>query len=190
MINLTSELVLDYHEYMAKKLKAIVIYKPDAPEMQAAAWALDLMGITSKKYFLEHFAMTVGRRIYVPWEPGDAGSTKGLAFQVRVLAHECQHVVQYRNDERFALRYLLSKSRRAHYEAQAMHCDLELFHYIYGKPMAVERLTQHLKHYRIRRADRAVARQDLEIYNQAVERKQISTKPGKAAIRWLQKRIK
>ena len=189
MKNITPQIVKDYHAYMAKKFNAVIIQKKDAAGMLFIDHALSLMGVKKKGYFLDHFALTLGNRIYIHWEPG-VGTPQQLAYQIRVLAHECQHVLQYRDDPRFALRYLLSKSRRAHFEAQAMHCDLELYHWLYGAAMSVALLTGTLKYYRVRSADRAVARQDLNIYNQAVSRGQISTKPGKVAIRWLQARVK
>ena len=189
MKNITPQIVKDYHVHMAKKFNAVIIQKKDAAGMVLIDNALSLMGVKNKGYFLDHFALTLGNRIYIHWEPG-VGSPAQLAYQVRVLAHECQHILQYRDDERFMLRYLLSKSRRAHFEAQAMHCDLELYHWLYGAAMSVSLLTGTLKYYRVRSADRATARQDLNIYNQAVSRGQISTKPGKVAIRWLQSRVK
>lgn len=189
MNKLTPEIVVAYHEHMAKKFGAHIITKEDAAEMRAIDYALDVMGIKKKGWFLSHHAMALGNRIYIHWRPG-VGGYDDLLYQVFVLVEEIVHKNQWQDDRRFAWRYISSKAHRARFEAEAKRASLEVYYALTGRTLCVDRLCRPLKNYRLRRADIKRVRRDLEIYNTMVARGMVGTKEGREAIRWLKKALK
>ncbi len=167
MIEITPQIARDYHRIMARHYRATIIHKATAKEMKSIAWVLDLMGVDGKQ-FLDHFAITAGRRIYANWKPG-VGSPKQLAYQCRVITHEMRHVSQGKgNIGRFMALYAALPSFRARKELDAFRCDLEMHFAIHGKPMSVAKLTKHLKEYRIGFWNRRMIRRKLKEYNVGV----------------------
>jgi hypothetical protein len=194
MKTLTKQLVIDYHKYMSQKFHFEIIQKSDCDMMPLVANALELLGIVNKDKFLRSFALTIvdpfydQKWVYIPWTPG-AGSQAALRKQVMVLAHEVEHTLQG-EDIRWAPKYFTSKSYRAHMEAQAMRAELELCWYLTGKPANTKALADRLESYRVRSRDIRVTKKELDLVNMVVKRGAIGSDAGKAAIRWLKKRVR
>lgn len=191
---LSKKLVLSYHEYMSRKFHFEIISKQGSDLMHLVGNALEILGVMDKERFLKHYAMTIvnpftdEKFVYIPWTPGE-GSQVARAMQIRVLAHEAEHTIQG-EDLKFMPRYFYSKSRRAHYEALAMRAELELWFYLYGYTMNTESAANRLKWYNVRSGDIRVTKKELDLANKVISRGAIGTDAGKAAIKWLRRRVK
>jgi hypothetical protein len=203
MKKLTKKLVIDYHEFMADKFGVRLIFrKGDIPqEVYDVFPSLNQFcneTITADTAFLDNYAITIpnpfGKTIiYLPWVVG-VGTRVSLFSQVRRLAHECQHAVQiiHDGDTHFTWAYLGNPALRANYEALAMHPELELHFWYYGKPATATTLSsmaKKLKAYRCGSGDIAVTEKHLVAYNKIVARGSVSSEAGKAAIGWLDMRL-
>src|SRR5262249_28101861 len=124
----TPELVRAFYKHMTGTFGASVIDKRSATEMQVVAGVLGALGIVNREEFLRRFATTIGKRIYLPFDVGDAAQGWSLWSQVAVLTHECQYIVQYNANGPlgFSWRYLTNTAARAAFEAEAYRCQLEL----------------------------------------------------------------
>jgi hypothetical protein len=163
--------------------------RKDAPEMQLAATALEEMGILDAEDFLRRFTTTLGRTIYTPYEIG-VGDERKLASQLRTCVHEHQHVVQYyRGGVRFAFEYATDTARRAHYEADAHRCSLELHYWMYGKVQNVRRVAETLVDYGCTGADIDVCEKALLMTAKVVEQGGVSSDAGKVAVEWLNQHV-
>jgi hypothetical protein len=193
MKKLTKKIVVDYHKFMCEKFDAVLLTPTDNVPVILET-ALSIFNVNAA--FLSKFAITFpgfGRNyIYVPWEPG-IGKTDQYYVQVRRLAHECEHCVQIKYDRPvFATNYLTMPSARANYEALAMHAELELHFWYYGRaalPSTLGRMANGLNAYRCSDDDIAVTYKHLLAYNKTVARGSVSSEAGKAAIKWLEARI-
>ena len=87
-----SELVRAFWEFMPHEYGTRAIAKANAVEMKLAAQALGLMGVLDAEAFLRDYTTTIGRRIYVPFEPGREDGGWSLWGQLAVCVHEHQHV--------------------------------------------------------------------------------------------------
>ena len=191
---LSKKLVLSYHDYMSRKFHFEIIPKGGSELMYLVSNALEILGIMDKETFLKRYAVTIvnpftdEKFVYIPWTPGE-GTQKARASQIRILAHEAEHTIQG-EDLKFVPRYFYSRSRRAHYEALAMRAELELWYYLYGTPMDTAATARRLKAYRVRSGDIRVTKKELDLANKVIVRGAIGTDAGKAAIRWLRRRLK
>ena len=170
------------HEYGTR-----VIAKANALEMKAAAYALGLMGVLDAEAFLRDYTTTIGRRIYVPFEPGRDADGWSLWGQLAVCVHEHQHVEQLDRDGwlKFAGKYLLSSAGRAAYEAEAYRCDMELHFWRTGEVLDPKTLAAKLKHYACTSTDVEVAEKALTMSAATVRRGGIVNRASQKAIAWL-----
>lgn len=189
MIALTGKNVKAFWAYMCKKYNCTVIDKKSADEMKIVAWFLDLMDITDDSEFLDKYATTIGRRIYVPFEIGK-GNYWQLLQQVAVCVHECQHVVQYSRDKsKFVFSYLYSDAARTHYETDAMRCNMEMYWFFTSRLLSASSLANKLRYYGVGSADRRVAKKHLVISGEVVKRGGVVMGPSKVAIKWWKRRV-
>lgn len=165
-----------------------VVPKAGAPLMRAAGAGLELLRIQTRERFASSYTTVIGRRIYVPYEPGDAASEAGLWRQAATAVHEHQHVVQAERDgfARFALRYLVSPRWRADYEAEAYGCDIELLRWAGRTPPEPASIADRLTEYGLAETDRARARERLLSYADAATPRNEATL---VAIAWLEPRV-
>lgn len=70
--------------------------------------------------FVSRYATAIGRRIFLPFTPGEFSDQWPAWSQGRIIVHEAEHVEQFRLDPLFPARYLLATPWRAIYEAQAL----------------------------------------------------------------------
>ena len=101
----TSSQVKDFWKYMRKKYGFTVVQKANAIEMQAIAWALDMMQIKNHKEFMENYNTTIGTVVYVNFKIG-VGNQSQLKGQIKTCVHEAQHVIQFK-------RNIISDDRRS-----------------------------------------------------------------------------
>ena len=196
MKKLTKQIVIDYHDFMVEKFGVRLIFRKDdiPPDVFDVFPSLNQFCADT---FLNDYAITIpnpfGKTlIYLPWIAGSS-TRVSLYDQVRRLAHECEHAVQIRHDgdTHFAASYLGNPALRANYEALAMHAELEIYFWYYGKPAAalfLSSMAKNLKAYRCGADDIAVTEKHLVAYNKIVARGSVSSEAGKAAIKWLEER--
>ena len=197
MKKLTKQIVIEYHGFMVEQFDVHLIFRKDdiPPKVFDVFTAMDSFCTDT---FLDRYAITIpnpfGKTlIYLPWVAGVV-TRVSLYNQVRRLAHECQHAVQIKHegDTHFAASYLGSPAMRANYESLAMHPELEIHFWYYGKPATAKTLSSmanKLKAYRCGADDIAVTEKHLVAYNKIVARGSVSSEAGKAAIGWLEERV-
>lgn len=176
--------------YMLLHFRATRISKGSAIEMRIAAQFLGAAGITDSTGFLSRYATTIGRRIYLPFEPGVPKGPWTLWAQVVVCAHECQHVVQF--DRLGAIpfywQYVTSTTKRTMLEVEAYRSALEL-EWWRSKTMPSPRdLAASLKAYGVTAADVKVAEQALKMSAEVVRRGAVVNVASRVAIEWLEER--
>ncbi|WP_200846982.1 hypothetical protein, partial [Arthrobacter sp. 18067] len=109
-----------FYQHMQSRLRTKTANKADSLEMQLAAEALQRMGILDRQRFLEKYATTVGRTLYLPFGVVVPKGGWALWAQVVVCVHEHQHVVQHDEEgPSYELAYLTSAASRARYETEA-----------------------------------------------------------------------
>lgn len=188
-LTLTSDLVRSFAGYMIDRFDANLIRKTDAFEMRAVGWFLDSMGILDKTRFMHGFATTLGRRIYLPFEPGDMSLQVSLWSQVVTIVHECQHVYQYDllGPTKFTYKYLGSTAGRTALEVEAYSTAIELEWWRTGRKVAPEPLAQLMKDYAVSALDIKVAEVALRCIAETVWRGAVVTVASRAAINWFER---
>lgn len=187
MSKLTTELVRDFADYMTAKYKAQIVDKGLAFEASLAATFLHAWGIVSHDDFLEHFATTIGHRMYLPFTPGVPKTGWSLWQQIVVITHECQHIVQYDKlgAARFMWQYVRSTAERTRLEAEAYRCQLELHYWRTGQIMPAKDLAASLKSYGVTETDLRVAERMITMAAESVKQGAILNHASRVAIEWL-----
>jgi len=180
-------LVREFWAFMTRHFRTRAVVKADAVEMRAVGAALEAMGVGDKRDFINRFATTIGRRIYLPFTPGDDNSTWDPSEQLSTCAHEHQHVVQMDRDGalRYGYRYLRSDAARAQYEAEARTTELELHFWRFGSIPRLETLVKGLSSYSLSKSDIEAALTTLRSNAETVRRGAALTQAGQVAIEWL-----
>ena len=181
------ELARAFIKHMCWSFDAVVSPKKNAIEMLAVSGALARMGVMDRKTFLESYATTLGRKLYLPFEPGVASDGWSLWGQMVTVAHECQHVVQYDRlgALRFARDYIVSTAGRAKLEAEAYRTNLELHYWRYGTIADAHALASGLKAYGCNDADVAFADQFLRLSGASVQAGAVINSASHTAVEWL-----
>lgn len=178
----TNQRMYELIKYLCKKHNAEVINKASATEMKLIGWALDLMGVVDKEYFLNNFATTIGNNIYLPFS-----IEKPTKRQIEVFVHELHHTRQFQRNPKMPSQYILSSAKRAHFEARAMECDLEMHWYFYKKLLNIDALAYNLKFYGCTKTDINTVKKHLKSVAVTIKHGGIHNKVSKDAINWLQK---
>jgi len=162
---ITSQLVKDFYAAATKQYGASIINKSDNEFMKLVSSFLDGIGVLDKDVFMKHFVTTVGTSIYIPYEVGADGEWS-LWNQIGVLVHELVHCEQYREaPAAFMVKYLVNKSDRATYEAQAYGADLEMKYWFNGQGYDIKKRTQSLLNYGLQQEHCDYAAEHLAIYD-------------------------
>lgn len=151
--------------HLAARYRTRLLDKRRSPLMHAVAWVLGTARVLPKDAFLQQYTTTIGRRIYLAWDPWLVDDSPETAWRSLVLAvHEHQHVAQWeRGPVRFVLGYLLSPRRRAELEAEAYGTALELAVWA-GRPLPEPRtLAERLRDYACGPRQVAQAARNLEV---------------------------
>lgn len=183
----TPQEVRDFWSYMTKRFNTKVVDKASAVEMQLIAYGLDLIGIQDKDTFLSRFTTTIGRSIYMPQKVGEGPD---LWEQIVLCTHEHQHVVQHdREGMYYDISYLANSAARAHWEAEAYRCNLELTYWRTGKVPSGDQLSWVLGAYGCNKNDITVASQLLDLSAVSVLDGAIVSEATSAALEYLNEHL-
>ena len=154
---LDSAMIQKMWQELAQAHHARLLLKSRSLLMRFAGAFLAAFRIQKPGEFIQHYATTIGRRIYLPFEPGDAKACP-LWHQVVLCAHELRHVEQFQREGliRFAAKYLLFPSARARYEADALQCNVELFWIRTGQLPDLQKLADSLTGYALTQKAKAL----------------------------------
>lgn len=168
--------------YMAREYDVTIVTKK-SPLYQLIRSAVAAMGIDCAEKWLDKWCFTLPGMVWLSFVPGD-GTTLQLQNQVMTICHEFIHVIQWRRDRaKFAARYVFRESDRAHYEAEAMHANLEMA-YAFGLKPNLKLLSESLAAYRVRKEDIAITLQHLKIYDAVARSGAHAEEITKQACRW------
>lgn len=188
--DITPDEVRAFWKFMQARFGASVISKGDSVAMAAIGMLLDKLGVLDKDRFLKDFTTTLGRRIYVPFTLGEPSYGYDLWWQVLTCTHECQHVYQFTESPgsglEFAWDYISSTAQRAHYEAQAYTCNLELEWW--RKKAFTHTPAQYaalLTSYGCKAEDLAVVEKQLQLELLTIKAGGILTYASQVAVGWL-----
>jgi len=183
----TPEMVRALWAYMTSCYGTRVIQRTDAVEMKVAAHLLNLIGVVDVKTFMTRSATTLGKHIYIPFKIGVEGDHWSLWDQITTCVHEHQHIVQYKREgQTFMWKYLLRSAARAHYEADAYRCDLELQYWRDGNLPDVHALAELLRNYKCNETDIAVTEKQFNLSIKTLEQGAVINEASRRAIRWLE----
>ncbi len=173
--------------YMTAHYGSAVINKSSSTEMELVSTVLDKLGIVDQQSFLVNYTTTIGKSIYVPFEPGVDLNGWDLWSQIIVCAHEHQHIEQEQEYglATFDARYIASPSTRADYEAEAYRSTFELSFWHSGTMPDPGEVAQLLSGYGVSPTDITVVATTLREAAEAVERGAILNKATSVALQWL-----
>jgi hypothetical protein len=145
----TRDEVLAFWDAMARKYGSRTVAKATAIEMRVVGRFLQGVGVVDAEAFQTRFTTVIGRRIYAPFQPGDASSGEARWRQLCVCVHEHQHIVQLQRDGRvrFSTRYALQRAARTEYEIEAYTCDLEMAFWRTGRVPGTAPFAKLFEHY-------------------------------------------
>ena len=182
---ITSKQTIAFWKYMSKKYGTTAVPKAGAVEMQGAATMLALMGIMDAKKFLSKYTTTLGDRIYVPFEIGNAANCP-LVDQVAICVHEHVHVQQF-SSINFIWDYCLDSSKRATHECRAYVASMEMVYFFTGKCPSPTRIAKQLVAYNCTMDDVEYATKFLTTTAHIIRRGGVVTPESKVAISWFGK---
>lgn len=147
MSKLTPELVRDLHQHMVNRYGAFILNKSTTTALRDLGTFLEKLGVTNFTEHLNQYCTTIGRTIYLSYDPGDDSSGWSLPMQVATIAHECTHVTQFMRDPlEFATQYVSNSEARAGYEAHAYRCNIEVLRWL-GEEDPGPALAEYLQGY-------------------------------------------
>jgi hypothetical protein len=166
----------------AKREGFQVIQKASAIEMRAVAWAVK--GIGGDKNWMSDYSITVGDRVYVPFEIG-AGTNMDRILQVGTCMHEAQHVRQFkRNTTKYLTNYFFSTAGRTHYEADAYRVTMESYYFFTGVVRSPRSLANNLRGYYVGDDDIYVCEKHLKSAAALIKHGVITSGISKSGLRW------
>jgi hypothetical protein len=171
MIQLNKNIVTGVYANMARKYGVQVIRQEDVEDALTSVALLDtltrilrLIGVWNPADHLKRFAMSICNYICVPWTPGVGNQTE-LRRQLEILCHELTHSVQWETDPYFAVNYSTSRSKRAHYEIDAVKAEGEMKYWLTGRlPNTQKEAKKLVEVYYCRPTDAQVAKKALDSY--------------------------
>jgi hypothetical protein len=185
---ITKKLVKDFYRYMLRK-QGVSLVKRDSIQMAIISSAIDLLGVADEDDFLDSCGIAIGRRqpfVYLPFEAGVFSTARQGMVQIASLPHELHHIEQNREDRSNQGKYLLRRGHRAFQEAEAIHVEMELWHwYLPRHRFAINRAAARLRMYQLRNSDIGVVKRQLAMAKRDVERGIVTHPVSKTAIRWL-----
>ena len=132
----TSAIVRGLYDHLQRRYGSRLVDRSESKPFQVLADLVSLLGIADRESYLRRTVTTIGHTIYAPFTPGEASPPYDLWTQIVVAAHEHEHIVQAEEsggDLAFILRYLVSPSDRAVFEARAFFSTFELEYWRYGE---------------------------------------------------------
>jgi hypothetical protein len=190
-INFTSQMIEEYSNHISKIYNIKITSKKNSFLMKFIAWFLNLFNIMSKKVFMNIFTTTIGKTIYVPFKLGDEACSLSLEGQFVTLIHENQHVLQYMKEGfLFMIKYLISSSARAKYEAEAYSSNLELCYFLHNSLFEISSVANSLKYYNCSQKDIMLATEILNNNVTLIKNGKSICEASAVAILWLEEKFK
>jgi len=189
----TADIVRGLYAHLAETYGARVVPKAGSSLMSAAGWGLGALRtigfrVPDPAAFASRYVTTIGSTVYVPYEVGVESGPWTRWVQIETIAHECEHVAQRRRmGASYEVAYLTSTRERAHLEADAYRCNLELHHWRHGRvPAGLPGvLAASLRDYGCSDADVAVTERHLRASAVSVRQGAVVSEAAYHALRWL-----
>lgn len=160
-IDINPQYVESFWAYMDNEYDSETERKSKSSFMKMIGWFLDVIGVQDKNMFMNDYATTIKRKIYVPFFVG--GNELTLIQQVMICVHEHQHIEQYnRLKGKYTMGYLFNSHKRALYEAEAYSTNIEIYYWLTGRIMNTKELANKLKEYGCNDDDIKVAKKVLD----------------------------
>lgn len=167
LIKLSRKKEKEIFETFAKKYRFKIINSQNSALDEFAA-ALRCIGIRKPEEFLNSNAITINRRVWVPYKIG-VGDYYTRAAQVANIAHESKHTSMSTDDK---IDYIINPTKRAGAEHEPNAIQMECYHILTGKVLDPGALSFKLRHYRVSRANIKTAKIYLENRAERVEKGQ------------------
>ncbi len=160
---MNSETAIKFWLHMLDECKALHRHKLKDKKMKRFASMLHVFRVMKRKEF-NRFSMTLGNKIYTPWDIG--APEPSPEAQVITCVHECHHRLTGVN----YLKYIFSKTYRVDLEIDAYETNMEMYHYVYSELKDPDEQAEILKSYRaspqqIKRAESRFAAINRRILN-------------------------
>lgn len=183
--------VKDFWTFMSGKYGTKVVQKTGSPEMKIVGEFLDLIGVLDQDAFMKNYTTTIGTVIYTPFIIGATYPNWDLFSQIRVCAHEHQHVFQYKQAGalQFTWDYVTNTARRTMYEVEAYRTGMELTWRYLRQIQSAKAIAAGLKNYGCNAEDIKVAEKALLLAVPSIKAGGLTTEVGRVAAEWLDKRF-
>ena len=181
-INLQPTEVVNLWNALAEKFQLRLIDKRDSQEMLFLGEVLEQLGVMDQQAFLERYATTIGRSVYLPFELGDPES-RSLLSQAMTICHEAQHGHQHstKGRSRWAIKYVADPAFRGAEEAEALTTGCEVYFLLTGKVLDPRPQAEKLIHYALGEDDIDTVAKRLNSTFKTVKAGGIITDAGKVA---------
>lgn len=180
----TPEIVRAYANHMVREFGA-TLHEQGDPIGFALGLGLRVVGMDPARY-----ATTLADHIFTPFRFGERiEGAWSLWDQVVVLAHECQHVEQWRRRNLLhGFDYITSTARREGIEAECLSVNLELHHWRYGQVESWYPASRAggLAAYGCSAQDIVVAEKHLRSIAASAKRGLVISRAARVAIHWLE----
>ena len=171
-----------YSRHMADKY-GVYIMTNSGPTARIIEAVLDLIGVSAVEDivndWMQRWAITFRRVIYLPFTPGVACDRFPLWLQVQIIGHEFQHIIEQRRGRRWFLRYLFRPWFRAQEEATAFKAQMEIAN-MFGREISPAKCQDILrKSYLLGKTNSYIAYRVLKKHEKYVNRGYITTESAK-----------
>jgi hypothetical protein len=188
---MNSALTKDFWNYMISFYGTTVSEKNTSRFMFVIGSFLSSLGILDREIFLNEYATTIRKTIYIPFKIGDTLSKKELLNQLLLCVHEHQHVVQYeRFGKQYSIGYVLNHKKRARFETEAYSTSIEIYYWFFEEILDTQRLATMLESYDCDKEDIANSKRILDSNADLIKKGKVVSESGKTAIGWLNKNAK
>jgi len=185
---ITKDLVKAFYKYMLNRFDVTLVTK-ESHEIRIIRNILRLMRIKAIESFLDNCGFAFGdddALVYMPFRVGEFSTSGEGMVQIASLCHELQHIHQNRTEGGNQIKYLMRRGHRAFQEAEAIHVEMELWHWWRPKlGFNIVSVAQRLKFYMLRPVDIEVVKKQLTMAKRDVERGMIVHQVSKVGIRKL-----
>lgn len=181
-IDLTPTEVIGLWAELESKFRLRLIDKQDSEEMVFLGDVLEQLGVMDQQQFLDGYATTIGRSVYLPFELGNSDS-RSLISQARTICHEAQHGHQHstKGRSRWAIKYVADPAFRGAEEAEAMTTSCEVHFLLTGKVLDPRLQAEKLANYALGEDDIDTVAKRLNSAFKTVKAGGITTPAGKVA---------
>lgn len=185
------QFVKDFWKYMSKNYGTTITNKHNSKFMSFIGSFLSSFGIMDKDIFLNDYATTIKKTIYLPFVIGDTVDKRELLGQIFLCVHEHQHVVQYNKyQKKYSAGYLFNHRKRAYFETEAYSTSIEIYYWFFKEILDTQYLANKLSSYDCDQKDIDRSKKSLDITVELVKTGKIYSESSKVAILWLNKNAK